>query len=33
MVITSSIAAVSDSKVIVEVSQPCIEPEGAYGQD
>ena len=33
MVITSNIAAVSDSKVIVDVSQPCIEPEGAYGQN
>ena len=33
MVITSNIAAVSDSKVIVDVSQPRIEPEGAYGEN
>ena len=32
MVITSNIAAVSDSKVIVDASRPCIEPEEAYGQ-
>ena len=33
MVITSNIAAVSDSKLIVDVSQPRIEPDGACGQD
>ena len=33
MVITSNVAAVSDSNVIVYVSQPRIEPDGEYGQD
>ena len=33
MVITSNVAAVSDSKVIVGESEPGIEPDGAYSQD
>ena len=33
MVNASNVAAVSDSNVIVDVSQPHIEQDGEYGQD
>ena len=33
MVITSNVAAVSDSNVIVDESEPRIEPDGAYSQN
>ena len=33
VVITSNVAAVSDSKVIVDASERRIEPDGAYSQD